>query len=232
MFFLQKSRCTNGKSTDSPSSTSTRASPAAPAPAPPPHLEEPPPPLHRAACRGSAPCHGLARAPSWPSARKGGGGRAKSGRPGARGGRRHRRSRTSRPPDIAAAATGRARGRRIWPAPPWKGTGGGSRRGRSAGRRNSAATLELQRARAAALPSPKTIARRRRRRRSSCGRGELVLLRVGAVLIAGVCAVSCSSIPAARRTRSSFEFGSLQASAPQSPFGSFPRPASSPRCSS
>ncbi|KAG2642042.1 hypothetical protein PVAP13_2KG267458 [Panicum virgatum] len=54
----------------------------------------------------------------------------------------------------------------------------------------------------------------RRRRRSSCGRGELVLLRVGAVLIAGVCAVSCSSIPAARRTRSSFEFGSLQASAP------------------
>jgi len=170
--------------------------------------------------------------PSWPPARKEGGGRAKSDRHGARGGRRHRRSRTSRPPDPAAAATGRARGRRIWPAPPWKGTGGGSRRGRSAGRRNSAATLELQRARAAALPSPKTIARRRRRRRSSCGRGELVLLRVGAVLIAGVCAVSCSSIPAARRTRSSFEFGSLQASAPQSPYGSFPRPASSPRCSS
>ena len=208
---------------------STRASPAGPAPAPPPHLEEPPPPLHRAACRGSAPCHGLARAPSWPSARKGGGGRAKSGRPGARGGRRHRRSRTSRPPDIAAAATGRARGRRIWPAPPWKGTGGGSRRGRSAGRRNSAATLELQRARAAALPSLKTMARRRR---SHCGHGELVLLWVGAVLIAGVCAVSCTSIPPARRARSSFEFGSLQASAPQSPFRSFPRPVSSPRRSS
>ena len=170
--------------------------------------------------------------PSWPPARMGVGGRDKSDRHGARGGRRHRCSRTSRPPDPAAAATGRARGRRIWPAPPWKGTGGGSRRGRSAGRRNSAATLELQRARAAALPSPKTMARRRRRRRSSCGRGELVLLRVGAVLIAGVCAVSCSSIPAARRTRSSFEFGSLQASAPQSPYGSFPRPASSPRCSS
>jgi len=83
----------------------------------------------------------------------------------------------------------------------------------------------------AALPSPKTMARRRRWRWSRCRRGELVLLRVDVVLIAGVCVVSCSSIPAARRARSSFElgFGSLQASASQSPFGSFPRPASSPR---
>jgi len=65
--------------------------------------------------------------PPWPRAgtrhgrrpgRRGGGGRAKKGRDGARGARRHLPSRTSRPPDPAAAATGRARGRRIWPVPP------------------------------------------------------------------------------------------------------------------
>ena len=109
----------------------------------------------------------------WPPARKEGGGRAKSGRHGAREGRCRRRSRTSRPPDPAAAATGRARGRRIWPAPPWKGTRGGSRRGRSVGRRNSAATLELERARAAVpLPFPKSTATRQRmrgRRGRDCG---------------------------------------------------------------
>jgi len=60
------------------------------------------PPLPRAGTR-----HG--RRPG----RRGGGGRAKKGRDGARGARRHLPSRTSRPPDPAAAATGRARGRRI-----------------------------------------------------------------------------------------------------------------------
>jgi len=38
--------------------------PAAPAPAPPPRLEDLPPPLRRAACRGSTPRHVLARAPA------------------------------------------------------------------------------------------------------------------------------------------------------------------------
>jgi len=38
--------------------------PAAPAPAPPPRLEDLPPLLRRAACRGSAPRHVLARAPA------------------------------------------------------------------------------------------------------------------------------------------------------------------------
>jgi len=132
----------------------------APAPAPPPRLEKLPPPRHRAACRGPAPRHGLARAPAMAAGQEeeGGGGRAKSGRDRARRGRRHHPSRTSRPTDPAAAATGRARGCRIWPAPPrrrppspplWEGTAGGSRRGgRSTGRRSSAATLE----RGAALP--------------------------------------------------------------------------------
>ena len=57
--------------------------------------------------------------PRPPARKEGGGGRAKKGRDGARGGRRHLPSRTSRPPDPAAAATGRARGRRIWPVPPY-----------------------------------------------------------------------------------------------------------------
>ena len=77
-------------------------------------------------CRSTAPLDGdllpamapRGNPPRPPARKEGGGGRAKKGRDGARGGRRHLPSRTSRPPDPAAAATGRARGRRIWPVPP------------------------------------------------------------------------------------------------------------------
>lgn len=86
------------------------------APAPPPRLEDLSPPLRRAACRGSAPRHVLARAPAmavgpkgrWRAHQNGRCSTAQLARDGARGGRGQRCSRTSRPPDPAAAATGRA----------------------------------------------------------------------------------------------------------------------------
>ena len=67
-------------------------------------------------CRSTAPLAGdllpamapCGNPPRPPARKEGGGGRAKKGRDGARGGRRHLPSRTSRPPDPAAAATSRA----------------------------------------------------------------------------------------------------------------------------
>ena len=111
---MQKNPSTNGKLTRSPSPSALASSASSPwswglaaapggaaAAAPPRRLPGTcSPPLPRAGTR-----HG--RRPG----RRGGGGRAKKGRDGARGARRHLPSRTSRPPDPAAVATGRARGR-------------------------------------------------------------------------------------------------------------------------
>ena len=84
--------------------------------------------------------------PPWPPVRKGGGGSAKSGRDEARGRRRHATVLAERPgrqirllpprAKLEAAGSGQARSLPAAP-PPWEGTGGGSRRGQSAGRRSS-----------------------------------------------------------------------------------------------